>query len=1265
MNDLKSNPIMGDVHFCLNAYVMRLNRYKKEIDAVTNTIQLLLFVSILIVISSCSQNHKPKTNANVENTILPPKITVLSQLPEVNNPRVVLLENAAKPLTTYVSSRYNSTMEGASTEKIPRLLPQQTHFFINDITHTPIAAEAQGKGFFRTYTTDDGLALDQVYSSFKDKKGNLWFGTNGGGVSKYDGKTFMNYTTAQGLANNVVWCIAEDKAGNLWFGTDGSGVSKYDGKRFRNYTTAQGLADNVVFSIMEDKTGNLWFGTLKGGISKYDGERFTNLTTTQGLANNAVKSILEDRNGNFWFGTLGGGVSKYDGKNFTNYTTEQGLAKNTIWSITEDSTGDLWFGTEGNGVSKYDGKNFTNYTTAGGLADNIVLSVIKDRQGNLWFGTLKGGASKYDGKNFTNYTTAQGLTNNTVRTIIEDEKGNLWFGTYGGGISKYAGNSFTNFTTAQGLPNNAIFSIAEDTARNLWLGSSGGGVSKYDGKSFTTYTKSQWLAHNVIYCIAEDKKGNLWFGTSGGGVSKYDGKSFTNYTTLQGLANNVIFSTVEDKKVNLWFGTSGGGVSKYDGKSFTTYTTEQGLANNVVFSITEDDKGNLWFGTLGGGVSKYDGNSFTNYTTAQGLPSNVVWTITQDQQGNLWFGTQQGLSLMAKKVADLLNENGKEVRPKHLFETFTTKNGLPDNFVTQVVQSNDEKLYIGTNLGICELLPVNTAGGIEEKWVVGKTFNSKTGYPVKDVNAGLGAMFKDSKGIIWIGTGSDKTGLVRFDPKAVLDYTYLPPTVVIENVKINNETICWSDLDSSLVNEKAVSNATATIITDEVNTYGRLLNDEERDSVRVKFRKISFKGITSWYPVPKQLVLPYYFNNIGFDFNAIETGKNFLVKYQYMLEGYDKDWSPPGYKSSVTFGNIYEGTYTFLLRAQSPEGEWSKPVTYTFKVLPPWWRTWWMYMVYAILAITVIVLLFWWNNRRIIYQKNILEHKVKVATRQIREENEKVMAQKKKIEETLIELEATQGQLIQSEKMASLGELTAGIAHEIQNPLNFVNNFSEVNAELITEMQQEMDKGNLDDAKAISNDVKENEQKINHHGKRADAIVKNMLQHSRSSSSQREPANINALADEYLRLSYHGMRAKDKLFNATIQTDFDNGIDKINIIPQDIGRVLLNLYNNAFYAVNEKKKLGTDDYEPTVRISTKKINDKVEIRISDNGNGIPQNIIDKIFQPFFTTKPTGQGTGLGLSLSYDIIKAHGGEIKVETKEGEGSEFIIYLPKQKL
>jgi two-component system, NtrC family, sensor kinase len=305
----------------------------------------------------------------------------------------------------------------------------------------------------------------------------------------------------------------------------------------------------------------------------------------------------------------------------------------------------------------------------------------------------------------------------------------------------------------------------------------------------------------------------------------------------------------------------------------------------------------------------------------------------------------------------------------------------------------------------------------------------------------------------------------------------------------------------------------------------------------------------------------------------------------------------------------------------------------------------------SLFTITVIAFLLLKNNRN-----------RKKANELLQKQKTEVENQKKNVEQTLTELKSTQTQLIQSEKMASLGELTAGIAHEIQNPINFVNNFSEVNQELLHEMNEEIGKGNLDEVKLLVKDAIDNEQKINHHGKRADAIVKGMLQHSRTSNAVKEPTDINALADEYLRLSYHGLRAKDKSFNADFTTDFDPNIPKINVIPQDIGRVLLNLINNAFYAVASKSSVTKDSgYKPEVIVSTTYLGARIEISVKDNGNGIPASIKDKIFQPFFTTKPTGQGTGLGLSLSYDTVKAHGGELKVESEEGKGSEFIIQIP----
>ena len=331
-------------------------------------------------------------------------------------------------------------------------------------------------------------------------------------------------------------------------------------------------------------------------------------------------------------------------------------------------------------------------------------------------------------------------------------------------------------------------------------------------------------------------------------------------------------------------------------------------------------------------------------------------------------------------------------------------------------------------------------------------------------------------------------------------------------------------------------------------------------------------------------------------------------------------------------------------------------------IAPDFYDKYEQYFIYAILAAFVWPFARWMSSKKQREELKTINMRNQQLDTLVAQRTAQLTEQKNELQNTVELLKATQAQLIQQEKLASLGELTAGIAHEIQNPLNFVNNFSEVSMELIDEMDEELAKGDTAEAMAIANDIKQNLEKIIHHGKRADGIVKGMLQHSRASSGVKEPTDINALADEYLRLAYHGLRAKDKSFNAEMITHFDPQLPKVNVLPQDIGRVLLNLFTNAFYATQQKQKTAGPAYKPIVEVSTTKIKGFIEIKVKDNGMGIPDEIKDKIMQPFFTTKPTGEGTGLGLSLSHDIlVKGHGGIMSVESVEGEYSVFIVKLP----
>ena len=604
----------------------------------------------------------------------------------------------------------------------------------------------RGQGHWRTYDVMDGLASGDIYSIYQDKAGNLWFGTDGCGVSRYDGITFTTFTTKDGLVNNWVASIYQDKAGYLWFGTGGpwggypgGGVSRYDGHHFTTFTKTDGLAGNTVLSILQDKEGHLWFGG-SGGISRYNGHQFTTFTVKDGLADNLVYSIWQDREGYLWFGT-NGGVSRYDGHHFTTFTVKDGLAGNWVRSIYQDGEGYLWFGTNG-GVSRYDGQHFTTFTTKDGLASNNVWSMLKDREGYFWFGTRGGGVSRYDGQNFASYTSQDGLRSNQTPLILQDSEDHLWFGTAGGGVSRYDGQHFTTFTTQNGLASNRVLSMLKDRDGCLWFGTEGG-VSRYDGQHFTTFTTQNGLADNGVRSIFQDREGHLWFGT-GSGVSRYDGMTFTTFTREDGLADNYVWSIWQDSEDYLWFGTFGGGVSRYDGMTFTTFTTEDGLAGNVVLSIWQDSEGYLWFGTEGG-VSRYDGMTFTTFTTEDGLAENMILSILQDSEYHFWFGTDSG---------------GVSQYDGHHFTTFTTEDGLADNQVRSIYQDSEGNLWFGCY------------GGVVSKYdgQVFQTLTSRdglTGGPVRSI-------LQYGEGSIWFATYN---GVVRYrQPRPS------PPPVFIDAV---------------------------------------------------------------------------------------------------------------------------------------------------------------------------------------------------------------------------------------------------------------------------------------------------------------------------------------------------------------------------------------------------------------------------------------------------------------------------------------------------
>jgi signal transduction histidine kinase/ligand-binding sensor domain-containing protein len=1090
----------------------------------------------------------------------------------------------------------------------------------------------------------------------------------------------------------VIFSITQDRQGYIWFSSVQRGLHRYDGKKITTYShdndNPHSIASNIATAVSADSSGHIWVGLSEHGLDRFDPatNKFTHFRHDPkdpfSLGNDSISAITTDRAGNTWIGTVRG-LDMYDHRTgrFMHYNIDDRIKHVDfqkenfgISTIYEDKKGILWIGW-GN---PYNGKK----DEPGGL-------VRLDR--------VSGKMTSYKHDSID----ANSLADNNVNAIYEDSKNNFWIGTNGDGLhlmDRVTGK-FTNFKYDAAHPeklsappisatreNNYLSFITQDIYGRLWIGSMGSGINMYDPVANRT-THFGTVANDKTSRFAKDtlngftgdaalralpsKDGLLWITDFSGNVYNIN---FSKTTVPYFSVNRPPGSFYLDKeKNNLWMGTDSGllrkNLNSQQVKLFQNDPNDDNsLSGNEIWSVKADKQGNLWIATHYSGLNKFNLQTerFTVYHHNINIPTSLVHdsmhTIFFDNRQFLWIGTHRGLSRMDTKTGICTNYLHDE----------KDSLSLSAGSIFSIGQDKEDNIWISTSTGLNKL---NTKTGKFQLYLKGELFN---------------LIYLDAGGTLWIGGSA---GLYYFERKKDNFIKYTNPVYpngieqisgMIEDDKRN----LWISTGNALlkVDEKRdhikIYNATHGVRQVSELVFKNYKSEDGRLFIG------SSKGYYSFYPdelndirIPpllqftnfkifnteiiagedeiltapiwqtEKLVINHDQNTFSLEFNAVDYITPGEIKYLYKLENYDNEWRDIGTEHKATFFSLPPGKYTLHVKAVNAEGSIAEKVM-SITIMPPWWKTWWAYMIYAWLFLLAGYAVYK-------FQKYYIVKKERERTQQ------RELAQAKEIEKAYTELKLTQQQLIQSEKMASLGELTAGIAHEIQNPLNFVNNFSEVSKELIEEVKSERSKvkGERDEIleEELLNDIAQNLEKIYHHGKRADAIVKGMLQHSSSGSGKREATDINALADEYLRLAYHGLKAKDNSFNATLKTGFDETIGNINIIPQDIGRVILNLINNAFYAVNEKSKQNIAGYEPTVEVTTMKDSSKVLVIVKDNGNGIPQKISDKIFQPFFTTKPTGQGTGLGLSLSYDIVKAHGGELKVENQEGEGATFMIILP----
>ncbi len=1058
-----------------------------------------------------------------------------------------------------------------------------------------------------------GILGKSIGSLLKDTMGFIWVSTEKG-LFRYDGENSLQYL----LDRPPLW-IVQDDFGRIWcIGFDGlKMIDLHNGTI--SYSTQIKSHDFKRRNILKDAYGRIWIcnSTPLGIIiiNPVD-QTFKLLDTKSGLSGSLdwdVSDVIEDFHRNIWISHIYGGTDIINlEKNSIKYLrTTNEFASDSILAETVDKEGKVWLsvGKETINAVDIDRGIITIYNKQQGINKGLHNNLLCDGKNRIWVRSPNGiiilnatmGQSK-----FVNESTLFDFF-----SFFIDNKQRIW-GVSNEGIKVIEQNG--DMIHPEAAPSGMMI---EDLHDRVWLTLFPDGIEIIDpGKHEKKYlNKKLGLTDNFVNDLIDDND-KIWV-VENWGLDIIDLKK---KIIKQGVIKNFIYRLYKDKDGNIWYSKGvATGLDMYDSsnQTFSHVGVDEGLSGSYVENIQQDKDGRIWVDTDHNGVDVIDTKKGTiSYlSSSPGLKDTCNRTFLPDDFGRMWIGTDKGIY-----VADVTNGT---------LTTITTKEGLANNDITSLLSYNGSVLA-GTNKGINIIEAPSPVNSSKNDWKIFLLPGSLTLTPGADIVTRKGQFQRWNNTVTVINDLKERP---KESDTYITEISIMgKPGYFINRPKTEKIEQSWFK-DSNYIKDDRFSN-----------------------SVFSWWNNIHWDSVSGPYSMPVNLRLPHNQNFLQFQFAQAHQGRQDTTWYCYILEGIDKKWSNFTYKTySDSYLNLLPGSYTFKVSSKNENGYWGKQATFSFTILPPWWETWWAFVTYAILFTVLLGTYIRYLSRKLRRENRLLEEKVSHRTLQLEEE-------KKKVEVTLEELKSAQAQLIQSEKMASLGELTAGIAHEIQNPLNFVNNFSEVNKDLIEELKTEAIAGNNKDVIALADDISANEEKINHHGRRADAIVKGMLQHSQARKGQKEPSDVNALCGEYLRLSYHGLRAKNKNFNSDYKTDFDESIDKIKIVPQDIGRVLLNVFNNAFYAVNEKAKLSANGYQPIVKVSTRNINSRVEIIVSDNGNGISQKILDKIFQPFFTTKPTGQGIGLGLSLSYDIIKSHGGEIKVETKEGEGSTFIIQLPR---
>jgi ligand-binding sensor domain-containing protein/serine phosphatase RsbU (regulator of sigma subunit) len=830
---------------------------------------------------------------------------------------------------------------------------------------------------FRNFTIEDGLAQSQVLSMCQDKKGNIWFGTNNGGASIYDGNKFITFNEKDSLINNVVYSISELKDGTLLFGTAG-GLSSLIGNTVASYTDKNGLPHNRVFKTIQDNTGTVWIGTEKG-ICQLSGNTIISFAEDTLLNKADIFTMYADKANNMWFGTMSFGLIKYNliSKKINYFNVSNGLQSNFIFAINEDIRGNIYIGTN-HGISIITPFGTIEKTTLKGIENISFTSIIADYEKNLWFAATNG---FYKYRQHTNkvYNKKNGLSGNSIYCSLIDREGNIWLGIHGFGVTKFAGEAFTFYSSKDSLPGDNINSIYQDSKKNMWIGIDGLGVCKMKNNRITNYkldfkNRKNSLIDNQIQAICEDNNGNMYFGGLHNGISIFNGSTFHKIDDLDKLPNNAIYSITKDYKGTIWIGTGDGLCNLKDDKieiieSVNKINNKSGSL--PIYTIFEDKIHNLWLGTEEG-VIKYNTKNAVKYNKSNGLTDKRVISITQSKNGDLWFGTDEGVFCYNQTDFKKIDQN----------------NGLASNSVYFIEFDIANNLWVATTKGIdrINVTLYNSSNKIDIRH-----FDKDDG--LKGMEYNRNAKFKDSDGNLWFGT--------------------------IKGVTVYNPHFA-----------KVNSKEALTRIT------GIRLFFENADKELSEYSE----GLDSTASLPKNLVLPYTKNHITFDFIGVCITDPNKVKYQFKLEGIDNDWFPPSSKTEATYSSLPPGEYTFHLKAMNNDGLWNKEdVTYTFSILPPWYQTWRFRTLSGFLIIGSVVGFFYYRTatlrkRQKQLEQTVIERTAEVVLQKDEAEKQKDIADNQRvISEELREISEQQKHIVEKKQKEIVDSIT--YAKRIQTAL--------------------------------------------------------------------------------------------------------------------------------------------------------------------------------------------------------------------------------------